>query len=80
MRTSVKEAENNERVLTISPSGHGHWRIACTFKGRRYSTVTTNSVAVDHFNSERGEKYDGKNRVKMGYEDLVNEILRANGK
>lgn len=42
-------------------------------------TVTTNSSAIDDFNSEFGDKVDGRNRRKVGYESLCNEIIRTNG-
>jgi hypothetical protein len=79
MKTSISNAERNERNLTITKTGYGHWKISCDYRGKRISTVTTNSMAVDNFNSEFGEK-DGRgfNRRKEGYQDLINEIIRNN--
>jgi hypothetical protein len=76
MKTTIEQAERNERNLNVTMTGYGHWKITCDYRGKRISTITTNSVAVDNFNSEIGEKQDGRNRIKEGYEDLINEIIR----
>ncbi len=78
MKTTITQAEKNERNLTVLMSGYGHWKISCDYRGRRISALTTNSMAVDDFNSEFSEKYNGRNRRKQGYEDLINEIIRSN--
>lgn len=78
MNTTIKQAENNERNLTIKTAGYGHWRVSMDYRGKTISTVTTNSMAVDDFNSEFGEKRDGCNRRKSGYGSLCNEIIHAN--
>lgn len=78
MKATIKQAENNERNLTIKMAGYGHWRVSMDYRGKTISTVTTNSMAVDDFNSEFGEKKHGYNRRKSGYEALCNEIIRAN--
>lgn len=79
MKATIKQAENNERNLTIKMTGYGHWRVSMDYRGKTISTVTTNSTAVDNFNSEFGDKVDGRNRRKVGYESLCNEIIRTNG-
>ena len=79
MKATISQAESNARNLEIRMTGYGHWRITCDYQGRRIGATTTNSIAVDDFNSEFGEKQDGCNRRKSGYESLVNEIIRANG-
>lgn len=78
MKATINQAESNERNLKIEMSGYGHWKISIDYRGKRISTTTTNSVAVDNFKSEYGEKQDGRNRVKEGYEDLCNEVIRDN--
>ena len=78
MRATIRQAEANYRNLTVIKTGYGHWKISCDYRSKRINTVTTNSVAVDNFNSEFGEKQDNRNRVKEGYEDLINEIIRVN--
>lgn len=79
MKATISQAERNDRNLSIRMTGYGHWRIECDYKGKRINTVTTNSVAVDNFNSEFGEKDNyGYNRRKQGYESLCNEIINAN--
>lgn len=78
MKATISQAEQNERNLSIRMTGYGHWKVECDFRGKRISTTTTNSIAVDNFNSEFGEKQEGRNRRKEGYEDLINEIIREN--
>ena len=85
MKATIKEAENNEKNLTVKMTGYGHWRIECDYRSKRISTVTTNSIAVDDWNSEQGEtarSYKGKgrgyNRNLMGYLSLCTEIINAN--
>ena len=67
----------NKHNLTIVPSGYGHWRISCDYRGRRIYTTTTDSEAVDDFKSERGEKRNGYNRILSGYSTLINQIIRT---
>lgn len=76
---TIRQAEQNERNLTITLKGYGHWKISCEWYGKTLKTVTTNSIAVDDFRSEQGEKDEyGCNRNKQGYESLCNEIKRKN--
>lgn len=79
MKATITQAENNDRNLTIKMTGYGHWRVSMDYRGKTISTVTTNSSAIDDFNSEFGDKMDGCNRRKAGYEALCNEIIRENG-
>ncbi len=78
MRATIKQAEQNQRNLLIMSTGRGHYRIECDYRGKRIYTITTNTMAIDDFNSEFGEKMDGRNRMKEGYECLVNTIIRDN--
>lgn len=80
MKATIKQAIRNDRNLTVIMTGYGHWRIECDYRGKRIGTTTTNSVSVDDWNSGHYERdQDGFNRRKKGYEDLINEIIRANG-
>lgn len=79
MKATIKQAEQNERNLSIKMTSYGHWKIECEYRGKRISTVTTNSIAIDNFNAEFDEKMDGRNRRKEGYQDLISEIIRAHG-
>lgn len=79
MKATIKQAENNDRNLTISLSGYGHWKISCDYRNKRISTVTTNSEAVDSFKAQFGEKtIDGYNRRLAGYITLCEEIIYNN--
>jgi hypothetical protein len=79
MKATITQAIRNERNLRQEMTGYGHWRISMDYRGRRISTVTTDAPAIDDFfNCEDDDKQDGCNRRKRGYEDLCNEIIRAN--
>jgi len=78
MKATIKQAEQNKRNLSIMSTGRGHYRIECDYRGKTIYTVTTNTMEIDNFNSEMGEKIDGRNRIKEGYENLCNEIIRKN--
>lgn len=78
MKATIKEASQNKRNLHIVFRGYGHWRVFMDYRGKRISTITTNSEAVDNFNSDIDEKKDGQNRIKLGYEHLCHEIIRKN--
>ena len=79
MKATIKQAENNEKNLSIQQKGYGHWKIECDYYGERISTVTTNSISIDDFRSEFGEKdEDNCNRRLTGYVSLCEEIIRKN--
>ena len=85
MKATIEEAERNEKNLTVIFSGYGHWKISCDYRGKRISTITTNSIGVDNWNSERGEtqqnwRKKGRpiNRNLAGYCDLCSEIINKN--
>lgn len=64
--------------LHITPSGYGHWKIATTHYGKEISTVTTDSMSIDDYNSEDDEK-DGRELRKLrGYNALRSEIIGRN--
>lgn len=79
MKATIRQAEENEKNLSIRKTGYGHWRIECDYKNSRIHTTTTNSMAVDDFNSEFGEKDQYRvNRRKQGYEQLCRQIIYDN--
>ena len=80
MRTSIKEAETNARELDIQDLGNGFFKITATIRNKRKFTKTTNSRAIDDWNSQEGEICERtlENRKKRGYTELLEEIQAAN--
>lgn len=80
MRTSIKEAETNARGLDIEYVGYGSFKITATIRNKRKSCTTTNSRAIDDWNSQEGEICEKtlENRKKRGYTELLEEIQAAN--
>lgn len=78
MKATIKQAETNERKLSITNTGYGQYLIECDYRGKRIKCHSTNSSAVDNFRSDSGEKLRGTNRIKLGYETLINECVRKN--
>ena len=78
MKATIIQAEQNVRGLTVMPSGYGHWKIECTYFGRRYSTISNDSLSVDDFNSEFGElDRHNCNRRRKGYVALCECIFNS---
>lgn len=77
MGSTIREAENNDRGIQILPSGYGHWEVTADYRGKRVTIVTTDSMAIDDFKSEFGEKDGRVNRRKRGYEKLMWYISRS---
>ena len=76
MRATIKQAETNERNLVIKFAGYGQYTLSIEYYGKVISCHSTNSIAVDDYNSNEGEKKDGCNRIKTGYVSLCNEVIR----
>lgn len=78
MKATIRQAEKNDRNLSIRMTGYGHWKVSIDYKGLRISTTTTNSQAIDDFKSDFLDKENGKNRRLNGYLTLCEEIIRDN--
>lgn len=56
--------------LRVMPSGHGHYKIYLTFRGKEYATTTNDMPSIDDFKSDEFEK-DGRELRKLrGYKQL----------
>lgn len=80
MRTTIQEAETNARGLDIEYLEYGSFKITATIRNKRKSCTTTNSRAIDDWNSQEGEICERtlENRKKRGYTELLDEIIAAN--
>jgi len=68
------------KTINIQQTGYGHWKISMEYRNKIISTTTTNSMAVDDFNSSIDEKIGRKLRWKDGYETLKTELIMSNSK
>ena len=69
------------KPIYIYFSGYGHFRIFATYRGKQYSTVTTNTLAIDRYRDTdvpAKAKRDGWLTHKQAVNCLYNEIKRAN--
>lgn len=61
--------------ILVQMIGYGHYKVGTSFRGKMRSTITTNTLALDDWNSEDDEK-DGKESRKLrGYRALRAEII-----
>jgi hypothetical protein len=61
--------------LTLSPSGHGHYKVTITYYGKQYSTITNDMPLVDAYKSEKGEHRTTPTQASVM---LFNEVKKAN--
>jgi len=80
MNATHTQAARNHRNLTVSKTGYGHWRITCTYYGKRISTVTTDSVSVDNYHSDEYDRNREGYRILNGYKSLCSQIINAHKK
>lgn len=78
MKATIREAEMNERNLTIRSTGYGQYKLTIDYRGKEISCHSTNSIDVDNFKSDFGDIEDGFNRIKLGYTNLCSEVIRKN--
>lgn len=64
--------------LTIRQTGYGHWKITTTHYGKEISTITTDSVSIDDYNSDPEEREGRRLRKLSGYNSLRGQIIRDN--
>lgn len=62
--------------LQIKFSGYGHWKITTAYYGKKICCTTTNSMAIDDFNSDEFEREGRELRKKRGYNILRSEVVR----
>lgn len=76
---TIHQAISNCKNLQIKKTGYGTWKISCDYYKKRISTITHDSVSIDNWNSHNEDKDQHRqNRVKLGYNSLIWQIIRAN--
>ncbi len=61
-----------EKHISITQTGHGHYRIQMEIYGKPFSCITTDSCAVDEFRDS-----DNTRRSNRGYKALYNYLMKA---
>ena len=79
-RNTEKNGDQKMKNINITFSGYGHFKISTTVRGKEYSTVTTNTMAIDRYKDDetpatRGLFYNTRNQAAQA---LYNEIKTAN--
>lgn len=64
--------------IIIKQTGYGHWKVSTMYYGKLISTTTTDSIAIDDYNSDPYEKEGRRLRKLSGYNALREEIIRDN--
>lgn len=64
-----------KHILKVEWEGYGHWKITTTHYGKEISCTTTNSEAIDSYDSYNREWGKGSGNA---YRELRNEIIRKN--
>ncbi len=59
----------------VIPAGHGHYRYNIVFRGREYTHITCDTMAVDDFRSDDDEKDRRQNRRLRGAKRLRQEAI-----
>lgn len=80
MKYTLKQSRENQKKLKVLPGNKpGHWDIQCEHYGRTLKTTTTNTSAVDDWQSDPDELDPRfrQNRKRAGYNALIQEILNA---
>lgn len=64
--------------IRIQQKGYGHWRVTTTYYGKEINCTTTDSTAIDDWNSDEYEKCGRELRKLRGYRKLRYYCIRAN--
>lgn len=68
------------KPITITFAGYGHFKITSLYRGKEYSTISTNTMAIDRYRNDNipphiKEQHYSYNGAAL---TLYNEIKRAN--
>jgi hypothetical protein len=59
-----------KKHIRIEQTGYGHYRISMIIYNKLFSTITTDSVAVDEY-----KDFDNTRRSNVGYKALYSELM-----
>lgn len=75
MSYTIKQSQTNHHSLNIRFLSYGHWEISAVIRGKLKKCVTTDSIAVDNYNSDTWELNSHKKNIKyLGYVTLLNKL------
>jgi len=61
----------NQKHISISQTGYGHYRLTMEVYGKPFSCITTDSIAIDDFRDR-----DDTRRSNRGYKALYRSLMR----
>lgn len=64
--------------ITLSPSGHGHYKVTIEFRGKQYSATTSNMPLVDAYKNNEGRENQGGYTKRQASIALFNIVKQAN--
>jgi hypothetical protein len=64
--------------ITLSPSGHGHYKVTIIFRGKEYSATTSNMPLVDAYKNNEGRENQGAYTKRQASIALFNHVKQAN--
>jgi hypothetical protein len=70
--------KNLRETLEVGFKSYGHFNVSVVVNGVKYSTVTTNTMAVDAYNDEDLEEGGYYETMEEAQDALINEVLRDN--
>lgn len=75
---TLQELKN--KVESIVKIGYGQWKVTINYRGKKYSYITNNSMAVDATTLDDNEVRRGRfyTTKKKGYESLYDDCLHFN--
>lgn len=60
----------SKKYIQITQTGYGHYRLTMDVYGKPFSTITTDSIAVDEYRN-----YDDTRRSNRGYKALCRHLM-----
>jgi hypothetical protein len=66
------------KTITLQPAGHGYYKITIEFRGKEYSTITSNMPLVDAYKNNQGRENQGGYTKRQASIALFNNVKQSN--